>query len=168
MTHDESEPQRRYDGPSLEEMGVRPEDCGIGHPHVDARALDMARLVVTKIEEDPMRFQIAYENLAREQQRSGTLTQARQEWLEILKRPWPNIRAILLDHSDEGQRLRSSHPFSGLITESERNHDPASASRGTTGLEAAAAAPTRRPRTATRRQASAAMTRDQPDAPPQD
>ena len=120
MTHDESAPQRRYGGPSLEEMGVRPEDCGIGHPHIDARVLDMARLIVQKIEEDPSRFQIAYENLARERERRGSLTRARQEWLEILKRPWPKIRAILLDDSDEGQRLRSSHPFTGLITEAER------------------------------------------------
>ena len=31
VSHTESEsPRRRYDGPSLEEMGVRPQDCGIG------------------------------------------------------------------------------------------------------------------------------------------
>ena len=120
MPDDQSEPQRRYDGPSLEEMGVCPEDCGTGHPHIDARVLDMARLIVQKIEEDPTRFEIAYENLARERDHWGTLSRARQEWLELLKRPWAEIRAILLDDSDEGQRLRSSHPFSGLVTDEER------------------------------------------------
>ena len=27
---------------------------------------------------------------------------------------------MLLEESDEGQRLRSSHPFTGLVTEQER------------------------------------------------
>ena len=120
MTRDESKRPRRYDGPSLEEMGVRPEDCGIGHPHIDACVLDMCRLIVEKIDESPNRFLIAHENLARERERWGTLTPAREEWLGLLHRPWPEIRAILLDESDEGQRLQSSHPFTGLISEEER------------------------------------------------
>lgn len=120
VSHAELESPRRYDGPSLEEMGVRPQDCGIGHPHIDARVLDMCRLIVQKIDEEPRRFEIAHENLARERERWDRLTQARQEWAELLKRPWPEIRAILVEESDEGQRLRSSHPFSGLITQEER------------------------------------------------
>lgn len=121
MNHDESRDQLRYDGPTLEEMGVRPQDCGTGHPHIDACVFDLCRLIVRKIEEDPARFQIACENLARERERWGDLTPARREWLDILKRPWPEIRAILLDDSDEGQRLRGSHPFSGLVTDEERD-----------------------------------------------
>ena len=120
MNHDEPESRRRYDGPSLEEMGVRPHECGIGHPHIDARVLDMCRLIVRKIDEDPNRFRIAYENLARERTRWGKLTRARQEWLDLLKLPWLEIRGILLADTDEGQRLRSSHPFTGLITDEER------------------------------------------------
>ena len=30
-----------------------------------------------------------------------------KEWLEILRRPWPEIRAILLDDSEESRRLHS-------------------------------------------------------------
>ena len=31
--------------PSLQEMGVKPEQCGVGHPHIDARILDSCRLI---------------------------------------------------------------------------------------------------------------------------
>ena len=48
----------------------------------------------------------------------------------ILKRPWSEIRAILLEESDEGRRLRGTHPFRGIVTEEERlviikRHPPA-------------------------------------------
>ena len=105
--------------PSLEEMGVNPEQCGVGHPHIDARILDSCRLIVQRIEEDPKRFQIALDNLEGERARRGHLSRAREEWRAILDRPWREIRSILLDESDEGQRLRSSHPFHGLINEEE-------------------------------------------------
>ena len=133
MSQIEDRGQLRYDGPTLEDMGVRPQDCGTGHPHIDARVFDLCRLIVQKIDENPVRFQIAFENLARERERWGDLSLARQEWLDILKQPWAEIRAILLDDSDEGHRLRSSHPFSGLVTDEERDaitarHPPPGAS----------------------------------------
>ena len=105
--------------PSLEEMGVKPEECGVGHPHIDARILDACRLVVQRIEENPKRLQIALDNLERERAKRGHLSRAREEWRALLERPWAEIRSILLDDSDEGQRLRSSHPFHGLISQEE-------------------------------------------------
>ena len=45
---------------------------------------------------------------------------ANEEWEQILKRPWREIREILLEESDEGQRLRSTHPFRGIVTEEKR------------------------------------------------
>ena len=105
--------------PSLEEMGVKPEECGIGHPHIDARILDACRLIVQRIDEDAERFQIAFENLEGERARRGRLSRASEEWRAILDRPWAEIRALLLEESDEGQRLRSSHPFRGLINQGE-------------------------------------------------
>ena len=121
MSRDEPDPRHRYSGPSLEAMGVRPEDCGTGHPHIDARVLDMTRLSVERIDADRSRLDIAYENLERERERWGKLCPASEEWVELLKRPWPEIRTILLEESDEGQRLRSSHPFTGLISDEERD-----------------------------------------------
>ena len=120
MNHDESEKPLRYRGPSLEDMGIKPEDCGTGHPHIDAGLLDMCRLIVEKIDADPKLFAKAHERLDQERKRRGNLSRASREWSSILERPWPEIRAILLDVSDEGQRLRSSHPFKGIITQQER------------------------------------------------
>ena len=59
-------------------------------------------------------------NLENEERRSGRLSRARREWKEILSRPWTQVREILLEDSDEGQRLRSSKPFAGIVTEEER------------------------------------------------
>ena len=93
---------------------------GIGHPHIDARSLDMARIVVERIDADRSLFRVAHENLEGERRRRGTLSRASEEWEQILERPWSAIRAILLEESDAGQRLRSSHPFRGIVTEEER------------------------------------------------
>ena len=93
---------------------------GIGHPHIDVRSLDRARIVVERIDADPSLFNVAHENLERWRRLHGTLSRANEEWKQILERPWREIREILLDESDEGQRLRSSHPFVGIVTEEER------------------------------------------------
>ena len=99
---------------------------GEGHPHIDRRSLEMARLIVEKIDADPGLLQVAHENLQRwSRARGGALPRCREEWKALLKRPWSQIRRILLDESDEGQRLRSAHPFAGLVSEKERRriHD---------------------------------------------
>ena len=99
---------------------------GEGHPHIDRRSLEMAKLIVEKIDADPNLFQVAHENLQRWRRiRGGTLPRCSEEWEKLLERPWTEIRNILLDESDEGQRLRSSHPFAGLVSENERRriHD---------------------------------------------
>ena len=99
---------------------------GEGHPHIDRRSLEMARLIVEKIDADPSLLQVAHENLRRWRRvRGGALPQCREEWKALLNRPWSQVRGVLLDESDEGQRLRSSHPFTGLVSENERRriHD---------------------------------------------
>ena len=55
------------------------------------------------------------------ERRHGRLSQASKDWRASLARPWyRKTPAILLDESDEGQRLRSSKPFAGIVTEEER------------------------------------------------
>ena len=45
-----------------------------------------------------------------------------REWKQLIeKHTWERLREILLEESDEGQRLRSSHPFTGLLTDDERD-----------------------------------------------
>ena len=93
---------------------------GVGHPHIDARSLAMAKIIVKRIDADPALIERARRYLANEVERRGSLSQASREWEQILTRPWSEIRGILLDESDEGQRLRSSHPFREIVTEQER------------------------------------------------
>ena len=89
----------------------------IGDEKSGYRALDRARIVVDRIDADASLFNVAHENLERWRRLHGTLSCANEEWEQILKRPWGEIREILLEESDEGQRLRSTHPFRGIVTE---------------------------------------------------
>jgi hypothetical protein len=90
------------------------------HQDIDRRSLAMVRRIVEKIDADPQRAGLdqARRVCARWIERG---VRPAQEWREILERPWEEIRAILLDESDEGQRLRQNDPFCGILTPHERN-----------------------------------------------
>jgi hypothetical protein len=81
----------------------------------------MARAIVAKIDQDPMRAGLAKARAVCERwhrQRPDDL--ATKEWLIILDRPWEQVREVLLDDSEEGRRLRQSDPFCGILTPQER------------------------------------------------
>ena len=81
----------------------------------------MAPIVVQRIDADPALRHIVHENLERWRRHAGgALTRAHQEWEALLERPWSEVRTILRNESEEGQRLRSSHPFKGIVTDKER------------------------------------------------
>lgn len=90
------------------------------HQEIDARSLLLARAVAEKIDNDPARegLQLARENCARWLQRHPA--RAHDEWAAILQRNWTEVRAILLDETEYGQRLRQSNPFAGVLTPQER------------------------------------------------
>ena len=89
------------------------------HQAIDRRSLEMVRRIVAKIDGDPERrgLERAQEVCARWVAQGNVPA---REWRPILDRPWPEIRAVLLDESDEGQRLRQSDPFVGILTPQER------------------------------------------------
>ena len=92
-----------------------------GKPHHDARKLDHARLVAARIDADPTLIGLAHEHLERACQLRGWLSRAQTEWLQILVRyHWPEVRAILVQETEEGQRLRGSSPFTGFASDAER------------------------------------------------
>lgn len=98
-----------------------PKIHGVGHPHIDRRMLAMARLVAEKIDRNPQLLQVATDNLERwaRTNRNG-LSVGKAEWKALIERhSWPELSAILVQDNDEGQRLRSSSPFTGIITEAE-------------------------------------------------
>jgi hypothetical protein len=90
------------------------------HQDINDRALMLARRVVEYIDADPEHKGIdrAHGNCKRWIKRNDS--PAISEWLDILKRPWNEIRSILLMESEEGNRLRQSTPFCGIISPRER------------------------------------------------
>ncbi|HXI98140.1 MAG TPA: hypothetical protein VNG73_04300 [Gemmatimonadaceae bacterium] len=86
---------------------------------IDRRSLTMARRIAAKIDGDPMHqgLEHAREVCARWVEKGNVPA---KEWMAILRRPWPEIRSILLDDSEEGRRLRQNDPFCGILTPSER------------------------------------------------
>ena len=93
-----------------------------GHPDIDRRALALTRLAVARIDSNPRLVQVGLDNIERwTRQNGGYLSPAHAEWKALIEQhPWQQLRRILLEDSDEGQRLRSSHPFKGIITPEER------------------------------------------------
>ena len=93
-----------------------------GHPEIDAKVLALTRSTVARIDEDPSLVRSGLENIERwTESKGGYLPRCHAEWLELIERySWEQLREMLLEESDEGQRLRSSHPFTGLVTEQER------------------------------------------------
>jgi hypothetical protein len=89
------------------------------HQEVDRRSLEMVRRIVAKIDADPAREGPAHAKSVCERWVAQGIVSAR-EWLPLLERPWEEVRAILLEESDEGQRLRQTDPFCGILTPAER------------------------------------------------
>lgn len=80
----------------------------------------MMREIVARIDADPERRGLAkaHETLRRwHEARANSTT---PEWLDLLELPWSELRTRLLDEGDEGQRLRSSAPFCGVLNPRER------------------------------------------------
>jgi hypothetical protein len=90
------------------------------HQEIDRRSLAMAQAIVEKIDHDPERKGLAQAKAVGERWFRQNAASAVAEWLEILKKPWPEIREILLDESEHGQRLRQSGPFGIVLSPQER------------------------------------------------
>jgi hypothetical protein len=93
--------------------------CVRTHEQIDQRSLAMAERIVAKIDADPQRAGLAHarEVCTRWIERGNVPA---REWIEILSRPWNEIREILLDDSEEGRRLRQNDPFCGILSPRER------------------------------------------------
>lgn len=92
------------------------------HPHErnDWIALEMARRIAARIQEHPELITDARNWLA-QLRTSGRDFAAHREWERIMDtQPLDEVLRLLVTENDEGQRLRSSHPFKGIITEAER------------------------------------------------
>ncbi|MEP7336129.1 MAG: hypothetical protein ABI977_00060 [Acidobacteriota bacterium] len=95
------------------------------HQFLDQLNLAYHRKVVVRLLASPKAvLQTAFENLRRWQKiHEGTTTaQAITEWKTLLEtKSLSELAAILTEDSDEGQRLRQSSPFAGVLMEQERD-----------------------------------------------
>jgi hypothetical protein len=92
---------------------------------VDLFNLMLHRTVAEKLQENPESvLQIACNNLERwlaSESFAGSERLALLEWQNILETYAPEeICKIIVQNTDEGQRLRSSSPFAGVLSEAER------------------------------------------------
>lgn len=92
------------------------------HETIDKRGLALARDIVAKIDKDPERQGLKRAQTLCDKWLRDTQIQAYAEWKQILSGNWSTIRAVLLDESEYGQRLRQNSPFCGVLTSEERHH----------------------------------------------
>lgn len=92
------------------------------HTEKDRISLELARAIAERLPGRPELIELARENLRRWQDRnadSPRLLACYAEWSAILERPIEEVAELLVDPSDEGQRLRQSSPFAGALSPSE-------------------------------------------------
>jgi hypothetical protein len=88
---------------------------------VDARSLAMSRLIAEKMRRDPDLFDIARETMEHWKRIQRPWPRWLNEWDQILREHSPaKVLAILTQETEEGNRLRQSDPFCGILTEEER------------------------------------------------
>ena len=90
------------------------------HQEIDQRSLAMAKAIVDKLDRDPEHSGLTRARSTCRRWYEERRLPAVREWMDILERPWSEIRLILLDDSEEGQRLRQSDSFRGVLTPRER------------------------------------------------
>ncbi len=90
------------------------------HRAIEERSLRMARAIAARIDADPQRRGLDQARAVCQRWARQATTPAVREWAQILRQPWPEVRSVLLDPSEEGRRLRQSDPFCGVLTPRER------------------------------------------------
>lgn len=93
-----------------------------GHPEIDQKVLKLTRISVARIDADPKLVTVGLDAIERwTERKGGYVPPCHKEWKTLIESvPWEKLREMLLEESDEGQRLRSSHPFTDLVDERER------------------------------------------------
>lgn len=96
--------------------------AGVDHSGIDQVSLSIARRVAERLRARPELLEVARANLSRWQQRnadSPALLRCYAEWDAILNRPLEEICVLLVAETQEGQRLRQSSPFAGVLAPAE-------------------------------------------------
>jgi len=86
----------------------------------DIKSLEYHRLVVKKLRQDPSLIKKALGNIRRWKKQNQYPQPYLEDWLTHIDKGLDHLCAFLLSETDEAQRLRSSSPFAGILTEDER------------------------------------------------
>ena len=90
------------------------------HQWIDLVDLAMHRAIVRKIRREPRLYGRAWRTLTRWEKVRGSSSANLREWKDILRNNDMNkVLRILTRTDDEGQRLRSTAPFCGILTQRE-------------------------------------------------
>lgn len=94
------------------------------HDLIDRRSLALNKFVAEKIRQQPELMDLVrnkLERLLKEARLSESSKDALREWQTILStHSLHEVLKILTEDSNEGQRLRQSSPFSGVLSQRER------------------------------------------------
>ncbi len=85
------------------------------------RSAALHKEIAKKLRENPRLWEVPKNNLKRWKENRGRLWSASQEWENILtNKSSEEILAVLEGDSEDCIRLRSSSPFTGILSEEER------------------------------------------------
>jgi hypothetical protein len=94
------------------------------HRRLEERSLALHREIARRIRKNPDLLTGVRDRLTadiRSGRFSVSLTDAMQEWLELLNRSSvEQILELLVDQGENARRLRQSTPFAGILTQEER------------------------------------------------
>ena len=92
------------------------------HSLHDAKSLALHTVIAYKISQDPSLLEKARENLAhmRSRYEPDNMPLYIEEWEQILTLHWKHIAALLIAVTEDAILLRSSSPFTGILTQEER------------------------------------------------
>lgn len=91
------------------------------HQRAEQRSRMLHIQVAGKLRDHPDLWQIPWQNLLRWEKEMERLPPALSEWRQILQTlSREEILALLESDSEEALRLRSSSPFTGILSETER------------------------------------------------
>jgi hypothetical protein len=94
------------------------------HRRLEERSLALHREVVRRIRKNPDLLTAVRDRLTKDIQSgqfSVSVTDAMQEWLDLLKTDsLEKILELMIDQGEKARRLRQSTPFAGILTQEER------------------------------------------------
>ena len=94
----------------------------MGHEYQDRVSLEMARIVAAGLPDHGEWLDLARKNLenwSARNRHAPQILRCYDEWRRLLDLSIPEICAILTAESDEGQRLRQTSPFVGVLSPQE-------------------------------------------------